>query len=324
MLSYIYENAVDDLNWQNVFPTLYCADKYDLPWLAEICCVYLQVELNTENCLIALENINVWGPNFDSIVEACLDLIDASDGAVFQSEYFTGLSHGTLQMVVQRPTLAAPEYIIYTAVEAWAVEACKRKNVDPSTTNRREILGAVLFLVRFPLLTDAELASGPLKNALLLPAELWDIFMYKHNNENLVLSFDCEPRSYVQYRVGEAVFKHNEMVFAQGVDDVWYPAEVIGVSEQNVRIRWMRKMNNWWPFMSPQYIIRAADILQRGQRLHILVSGVPSAVSYCYRRAGLHVVEVDGREMSVKTEDLLLRQDEVIAWKAANKEEVNC
>ncbi|XP_055356854.1 BTB/POZ domain-containing protein 3-like [Paramacrobiotus metropolitanus] len=118
MLSYIYENAVDDLNWQNVFPTLYCADMYDLPWLAEICCVYIQVELNTKNCLIALENINVWGPNFDSIVEACLDLIDASDGAVFQSEYFTGLSHGTLQMVVQRPTLAAPEYIIYTAVEA--------------------------------------------------------------------------------------------------------------------------------------------------------------------------------------------------------------
>ncbi|XP_055357190.1 BTB/POZ domain-containing protein 1-like, partial [Paramacrobiotus metropolitanus] len=208
-------DAVSDLNLENSFPTLSCADKYDFPLLVDLCCCcYILEHLHPDNCLVALENANAWCPDFDNIVEKCLHLIDASDGAVFLLEHFFALSHRTLQMIVQRDTLAAPENIIYTAVEAWAAETCRRQNMDPSSANRREVLGNVLFRVRFPLLTDAEMASGPLKQpdvALGQPdvaSEFWDICMYKNTTDKPVMLFDSAPRRSVLFSVGGTMFKY--------------------------------------------------------------------------------------------------------------------
>ncbi|XP_055350783.1 uncharacterized protein LOC129597323 isoform X2 [Paramacrobiotus metropolitanus] len=53
---YVYSDAVDDLNLENAFPTLSCADKYDFPLLVELCSCYILEHLNSDNCLVALEN----------------------------------------------------------------------------------------------------------------------------------------------------------------------------------------------------------------------------------------------------------------------------
>ncbi|XP_055350811.1 BTB/POZ domain-containing protein 2-like [Paramacrobiotus metropolitanus] len=319
MLSYVYTDSVEDFNAQNVFPTLRCADKYDLPVLMDRCCEYILHHLNTDNCLITLENANRWSPDFDSIVEKCLDLVDASDGAVFQSEPFTALSLDSLQMILQRPTLAAPEIVIYKAVEKWAAGECKRHNMDLSTANRRQMLGDALFLVRFPLLTDAELAGGPVKNELLLPPELWDIYLYKHTTEQPALPFATEPRRFVQHRIGDVVFKDKEAIFVEEYngDGYWYPAEVIGERGGKCVGRWLH--TRWEGPIAVERLIRAADVLQRGLQLRPLLWGMLVGATYCHYRGGQHVVEVDGNERFAKVEEMVLPKEVGAAWKAAHE-----
>ncbi|XP_055330187.1 BTB/POZ domain-containing protein 6-like [Paramacrobiotus metropolitanus] len=183
MLSYIYTGAVEDLQPENAVQTLYCADKYDLPWLAEYCTDFILDDLKADNCLMYLENAKSWTPDCDVVVEKCLDIVDASTAGVFQSDYFIKLERKTLELILQRSTLSAEENVIYMAVEEWAKAACLGKKVSASATNRRQALGPVFFLIRFALLTDAQLTNGPVKSGLLNLKEMRKVLIQKHGTD---------------------------------------------------------------------------------------------------------------------------------------------
>ncbi|XP_055347137.1 BTB/POZ domain-containing protein 3-like [Paramacrobiotus metropolitanus] len=59
MLCYIYTDSAENLKPENVLQTLYCADKYDLPWLADSCTSFVIEEIKPTNCLLLLENFCV-------------------------------------------------------------------------------------------------------------------------------------------------------------------------------------------------------------------------------------------------------------------------
>ncbi|XP_055357306.1 uncharacterized protein LOC129602332 [Paramacrobiotus metropolitanus] len=130
----------------------------------------------------------------DDIMEKCLGLIDGSAEGVWQSEKFSGIGQETLQIILQRETLAADEATIYASVEKWAANACSQKDMEASPVNRREMLGAALYRVRFPVLTDTQLMNGPAQTGLLLQSELLDIFRYKHADVKPALPFRTEAR----------------------------------------------------------------------------------------------------------------------------------
>ncbi|XP_055335703.1 BTB/POZ domain-containing protein 3-like [Paramacrobiotus metropolitanus] len=184
MLSYIYTDAQVILNAEHAFRTLACADKYDLPGLIRMCAKFI-----TDDSRKSALN---W--NTPDIVEGCLSVVDATSVDVLQSDVFTTVGADILQLILQRDTLCNEEHIIYLAAKKWAKEACSRAAVDPSGTNQRVMLGAALHLVRFPLLTDAQLLDGPAKTGLLLKSELWDIFHHKHAAVKPDLPFRMDAR----------------------------------------------------------------------------------------------------------------------------------
>ncbi|XP_055356242.1 BTB/POZ domain-containing protein 6-B-like [Paramacrobiotus metropolitanus] len=151
LLSYVYTDSVENINADNVFPTLQCADKFAMPFLADTCCAFIIQHVNADNCLTMLENAIRWSPDRDSIPEKCLEIVEASGDTILQSELFSSIGHDSLQMILQRSSLSADENTVYLAVEKWAGKACEKRNLGPSAANRREVLGAALFLVRFPL-----------------------------------------------------------------------------------------------------------------------------------------------------------------------------
>ncbi|XP_055355073.1 BTB/POZ domain-containing protein 1-like [Paramacrobiotus metropolitanus] len=196
LLSYVYTNSVEGINEENVFPTLHCADKFGFSLLGDICCEYIIKHVNADTCLTTLEKASRWSPDHAKIVEKCLEIVDTFSNEILRSKQFSSIGHDSLQMILQRASLSAKENIVYTAVNRWALQNCEERNLEPSAANRREVLGAALFLVRFPLLTDAQLAAGPIQSGLLLPTELRDIFLHKHAPEKLTLPFSTEPRGY--------------------------------------------------------------------------------------------------------------------------------
>ncbi|XP_055355087.1 BTB/POZ domain-containing protein 6-B-like [Paramacrobiotus metropolitanus] len=210
MLSFLYTGTVENLYMDNVIHTLVCAKKYDLPLLMEMCSDFVSAGLGVNNCLVILDTVVRFGADLKAIMERCLDLIDRCADELLQSEQFAQLRHKTIMMILQRGTLSAAEYNVYLAVERWAREVCKVGNVDPSPTNRRRMLGEALFLVRFPLLTNAQLADGPIKSGLLLQSEVQNLFQYRFATVKPPLPFSAQPRKAVG--VGNVVIKEEEPV----------------------------------------------------------------------------------------------------------------
>ncbi|XP_055350086.1 BTB/POZ domain-containing protein 6-B-like [Paramacrobiotus metropolitanus] len=191
MLSYFYTNDVE-LSRNTVFPTRFCADRYDVPLLVDHCSRFILSQLEAGNCLMYLDKAVKW--NAEDIVESCLKLVDMHTEGILRSKRFSKLDRKSLELILQRSTLQAAENAIYMAVEKWAAAACARINEEPTAANRRRVLGDLLYLVRFPLMSDQELLDGPAESNLLLQSEWWDIFRLKHAKAKPETPFFAQPR----------------------------------------------------------------------------------------------------------------------------------
>ncbi|XP_055347784.1 BTB/POZ domain-containing protein 6-like [Paramacrobiotus metropolitanus] len=267
MLSFMYTDCVENLSEENAFQTLYCAQKYDLPLLSEQCTAFLLRQLKAENCLLNLENAMFL--DAESVVEKCLEFVDGAGQAVLQSEQLVAVKHATLALIVNRNSLDVDENVVYTAVEKWAKEFCKQKDLEPTPENLREVLGEILRCVRFPLMTDRQLADGPVKCGLLSRDELWDIYEWKHAAVKPQLAFPSAPRQPVAPRRTFPCVANDE-VFVRGTDARWYPAvyQQAVVGNGHYAVVWCE---NGDKEDVPAYtVVPAAAILKKGQ-----------AVRYC-------------------------------------------
>ncbi|XP_055348228.1 BTB/POZ domain-containing protein 6-like [Paramacrobiotus metropolitanus] len=241
MLSYMYTDAVQRLNVDNAFHTMVCADKYDLPRLIKVCSE------------IALQVVDCGG---EDIVKECLEWVDTHSDVLLQSEQFTAISRETLQAVLRRNTLTAEEHDIYLAVERWAVAACAVSGMDSAYANRRQVLDTALYLVRFPLLTNAQLANGPGKSGLLSRVEIFSIFMYRNATAKPSLQFPTEPRT--------GTFKEREQIFVHHhIARRWDPATVTEIHPQYLVVRWCSGQKACR--VTPGKVIRSKDTMKCGQ-----------------------------------------------------------
>ncbi|XP_055351457.1 BTB/POZ domain-containing protein 6-B-like [Paramacrobiotus metropolitanus] len=232
MLSYMYSDKVENLSTGNVFPTMTCADKYDLPLLTQICSNLLDKQLTPEKCLNILDEAIHW--QADAFVEKCWAIVDSKTEEVLRSTKFPEATHGILHIMLQRNTLTAGEFDVYLAVNRWASAACARNNLDPSAVNRRQMLGDVLFLVRFPLLTNSQLAEGPAKTGLLTETELLSLFLYRTAEVKPQVPFPTDSRT--EFRVGDEVFAHKPS------SRWWFPATVTAVNHRQVALAWFENL----------------------------------------------------------------------------------
>ncbi|XP_055357296.1 BTB/POZ domain-containing protein 6-B-like, partial [Paramacrobiotus metropolitanus] len=165
MLKYLYTGCVEEkLTAEETLQTIYCADKYNLPQLADLSLQRFYTPFNANECVIFLEKfLHSTHELSAGLLEKCLTVADTHGQDFLQCKQFSAIGQDLLVTILKRNTLCAEEHIIYTAVEKWSAEACVRDGVEPSPANRRRVLGPALFLVRFARLTDAQLAKGPVE-----------------------------------------------------------------------------------------------------------------------------------------------------------------
>ncbi|XP_055348258.1 uncharacterized protein LOC129595318 [Paramacrobiotus metropolitanus] len=187
------------------------------------------------------------------------------------------------------------------------------------------MLGPALSLVRFPLLTDAQLADGPIESGLLLLNELRDIYVHKHTTKlaKQPAAFRTDPRVYSVHRTDQPAFKHREKVFVRCPGGVgWYPAKVMGMQDARFVLEWYSQLMKE-KTAPPEDIIRAADILKRGRSVEAFDGSVFVEGTYGTRRAARHIVNLAGRERSAEFAELIIPEKEAELWKAQTTASAN-
>ncbi|XP_040583007.1 BTB/POZ domain-containing protein 6-B [Lepeophtheirus salmonis] len=173
MLTYIYTDEIH-LNPENVASTLYCAEKYGIPFLKERCITFIKANMNNPNaCLLFSQTRRYLVADFVPFLKKSL-LFNADE--VLSSESIVELDLESLRELLSSDDLNCKEILVFQAAMRWAAAAVlKKKNRDLSGSALREILGSVFDLVCFSRLSPSQFVNEVVPSGSLKDSEVLDI-----------------------------------------------------------------------------------------------------------------------------------------------------
>lgn len=124
----------------------------------------------------------------------CLDLIFRQAKLVLASPSFLELSMGCLETIVKSDRLAVPEEDVFDAVVCWAKRQCEKRKVQFEGPNIRQVLGKLLYAVRFPQMDSKYFSEVVSDLQLLRSEEMILIFRYFCGNRVNINGFNTRQR----------------------------------------------------------------------------------------------------------------------------------
>lgn len=192
LLRFLYSDEVQ-IGPETVMTTLYTAKKYVVPALEKACVEFLERNLCSENAFLLLTQARLFDE--PQLADLCLDTIDKNTTEAFAADGFSDIDLSTLIAVLGRDTLRIREAKLFQAIQRWAEAECLRLHIPVTGENQRGALGRALSLVRFPLMTVEEFASGAAQSGILTDRETVQIFLYFTVNPKPPINFLDIPRS---------------------------------------------------------------------------------------------------------------------------------
>lgn len=182
--------------------TLDVACKYQNDSLVEICIKYLDLQLDVTNVLTVYKKLskycsnahtnapcapvyNATIPNETAIriqnlcsdlLHNCLVMIDAYAVEVMTREEFECLEKDDMMTIVSRDSLQInDELILFDCIVRWLKCECRKLGKLVNTETRVELLGDLIFKVRFGLMSRTEFLNAPAKAGILTVNEVNEI-----------------------------------------------------------------------------------------------------------------------------------------------------
>ncbi|XP_066903436.1 BTB/POZ domain-containing protein 3-like [Halyomorpha halys] len=205
MLKYLYCDEIS-LEPKTVLPTLYVSKKYILPHLSQECIKYLHSTLTYNNVCILLQESRMFEES--KLTNHCWDIIDAQTELVLRSEGMKHLDEASFISVLERDSLTCKESSIFSAALLWAEEECRRRGLEPTPEDRRNVLERALQLIRFPTMSLQEYANGPAQCGILTKDETINIFLFLTSTAKPILDFPTKPRTGLKIQVCHRCCKH--------------------------------------------------------------------------------------------------------------------
>ena len=175
LLSYIYTDKVNLSNFELVCDICYAANKYMLPDLVEECTQFLWRDVNHKNACRALEFARLFEEPV--LLEKALHVITHQTLDIVEESSWEEVDRTTLVTVLSKDHLAAPESILFDAMDRWAARECDRRGVKKTGDNKRNMLSEAVYLIRYLSFSAAEFAAGPAQSGILLQQESFSILM---------------------------------------------------------------------------------------------------------------------------------------------------
>ena len=141
-------------------------------------------ELSSDNVCKILENAHTY--NEQDIYDKCLRFIYVNADDVLKTPNFRDLCRECVTEIVKSDDLLADETHVYDALINWANGECSRsqRKLPLNDTNRREVLGDLLFCSRFPLMDVNVFSHRISKQNVLHSDEKISLFQYFHGEVN--------------------------------------------------------------------------------------------------------------------------------------------
>ena len=193
LLKFFYTDQVT-LCPETVMATLYAAKKYAASVLEFACVDYLEKNLNGDNACMLLAQARLFDE--PQLATLCLEVIDHSTLEAVSADSFIEIDLETLCIILQRDSLEIREMSLYTATLKWAEAECLQRNLPNTSENLHFVLGKALSLIRFPLMSVEEFASGPAQSGLLIDRDVVQLFLYFTAHPRPEVLFSDVPRSF--------------------------------------------------------------------------------------------------------------------------------
>ncbi|XP_031349878.1 BTB/POZ domain-containing protein 6 isoform X2 [Photinus pyralis] len=226
LLKYLYCDEIQ-LEADTVLATLYVAKKYIVPHLARACVNYLETSLTAKNACLLLSQSRLFEE--PDLMQRCWEVIDAQAEMALKSEGFVDIDMSTLESVLGRETLNCKEMVLLEAALNWATAECLRRDLDPTPSNKRYVLGNALYLVRIPTMTLEEFANGAAQMGILTQQETIDIFFHFTANNKPSLVYPTKSRtglkSQVCHRFQSCAYRSNQWRYRGRCDSIQFSVD---------------------------------------------------------------------------------------------------
>ncbi|UYV83904.1 BTBD2 [Cordylochernes scorpioides] len=190
-LKYLYCDYLE-IKIETLMPLMDIAKKYQVPSLKNHCREFIKNLCLPENAFFWLMNVRDYDDH--ELTEFILKLICSNAAEAFKNDDFTDISHDILCELLKRDDLKMDEVDIFKLALRWAKAECIRQNLPAEPENQRQVLGAALFLIRFPLMRIKDFANIPAQSGILHDSEMITLFLYMTAVNKPPIAFSDVPR----------------------------------------------------------------------------------------------------------------------------------
>ncbi|KAL3858386.1 hypothetical protein ACJMK2_012977 [Sinanodonta woodiana] len=193
VLLFIYcEDIIIDLN--NVHGVLDMAKKFSIQSLIDMCLRRLKVSMSTHNICTILENAHLY--NDVQLKEKCLKFIFHQPKAVFQNSDLSELSENSMTEIIKSDDLALSEQEIYEGLQRYAHGKCQKHGIEPTTENKKHMLGGLLQHVRFPSMNREYFTDVVFESGFLPQEEELKLLQHFVEPQQSINGFSMEKRKF--------------------------------------------------------------------------------------------------------------------------------
>ncbi|OWF47001.1 BTB/POZ domain-containing protein 6-like [Mizuhopecten yessoensis] len=211
-LRYLYTDKCT-ITADNVTALMYAANKYNVERLIKECGQFMTDNLSTANVCTIMETAYL----FDNQVlrQNCLEFIEKHSNEIVKEKLLSDLGQECFGDVLRSDNLKASEEDIFTAVMSWTDRRCTEKDLEVNDSNRRHVLGDLLYLLRFPLMSQEKFVSISKTKESLLSLQEQVVLLHGYVSGNFSKSpFSSKrdrgfKRQYVCYRFKHEHFRNN-------------------------------------------------------------------------------------------------------------------
>ncbi|XP_021347400.1 BTB/POZ domain-containing protein 6-like isoform X2 [Mizuhopecten yessoensis] len=197
-LRYLYTDTIE-LAVDTATSVLSAARKYMVDRLVKKCETFLKSSLTTENVCLLLEQAHIYTE--ESLKEDCINEIARSPEEVLKSTSFVELCGVCVKSITEPDDLAVEESVVYEAVMRWSEAKCGRQGLEVTDTNRRQVLGDIIYTVRFPIIDAKYLLQHVMTRDVLTSEQLVSVMRFQQDNK----AYPCTEFSVNQRNVRKPV-----------------------------------------------------------------------------------------------------------------------
>jgi hypothetical protein len=196
---------------------MYGAEKYMLHNIKDKCIHYLQSCVDEERVCVVLQTAHDF--HLDDLKTNALTFILSIGESCLESKSFLSLSPKCLRLVIESDDLKCKEEIIYQKIIDWSRNRCQELNLLVNDENIRQVLGELLYLVRFPIMARKYFTENVSKKSLLSYEEIINVYQSLDDDELAVFPTKRRNIEHMVCRRCDISFKHSEGWTQNGAND---------------------------------------------------------------------------------------------------------